>query len=98
MPGQNQAADGDQQDPAKDFHQTQVATETAIESKKSANPERSQHKGHRQSQRIDPEKKNALTNAVGVCRQSKNAGQDGADARGPTKSKGKAHQKSADRG
>src|SRR5579864_1503687 len=95
--GQNQPADGDQEYAADHLHRTQVPPEAAIENEKTVHHQRSKQEGHSQSERVNPEQKNALGHAVFIRRHAQNSRQHWSDAGSPAKCEGKAHEERSKR-
>src|SRR5580698_5739296 len=90
-----QAAHGEQQNSAENFHGVQVAPKLLIEPQEAADAKRGDEKRDRKTCGIHSQQKNSLPDRVARGGDCEDAGQDGADAGRPAEGEGETHQKSA---
>src|SRR6266853_5544038 len=96
-PHNQQNPQRDQQASARDLHSVHVEFEAIIKLQKAFNAKRSQQERHRQSGRINRQKKNPLPNRILSGGESQHHGEDRTDAWCPSKSKCKANHKRSPR-
>src|SRR5580658_5012112 len=91
----HEAADGQQQHTAKNFHSVQVAAKFLVKAQEAADAERGDQERNRETGGIHSQKKNSLPHRVARRGHRQNAGENWTDARRPTEGEGETHQESA---